>query len=464
MHASSTAVPKAFPRLTRYYAVASLIGVLIAGVTLGILYRELSIRVLLRFGEQGNVAVARTTVHALGPELVRYLETSGPPDPAQGRDAIPPQVLDVISGTIRDTSVARVKIYDRNGIVAYSSRPYEVGIDDSANLRFQGAMQGEVRSELNYRDVFSLLGRGGHDDNLIETYVPIIPAGRYRPVGVLEIYTDVYPIVAAMNRNEILVFLGIGSIMVALYGVLVYAVRRSEDIIAQQRQTILERNRTLEVLSARMLAAEDNERRRIATELHEEIAQTLSAAKLRVESYAQAAARSKKAHGIDPDREIVPLVREAIRDVRALAMDLRPPSLDDFGLLTTLRSLCRELQAGHPRLELTTELDVEEDEIPEPLKGTIFRILQETLKLVARTWTSGRVRILLGRDGPDRLVLEVEVEVEHQPNGTGPAAEDERPKRQTIAAVWERAVLSGASLEVSESGPEGCRCRAVWEL
>lgn len=460
MHVPATA--KAFPTLTRRYALASLIGVLIAAVALGILYRELSIRVLLRFGEQGNVAVARTTVHALGSELVRYLESEEPQGPTHEFTPLPPKVLDVISGTIRDTSVARVKIYTREGIVAYSSQPYEVGADDSQNLRFLGAMQGEVRSDVNYRDAFSLLGRGGHDDNLIETYVPIIPAGHFRPVGVLEIYTDVHSIVAAMNRNELLVFLGIGGIMVVLYGALVYAVRRSEDIIARQRQTILERNRTLEVLSARMLTAEDNERRRISTELHEEIAQNLSAAKLRVESFAMAAAKGKGAHGMDPDREIVPLVREAIQDVRALALDLRPPSLDDFGLVTTLRGLCREVEARHPHLELTTQLDVEEGVIPDSLKGIIFRILQDTLKHLARTSTTGRIKILMGSDARDRLVLGLDVE--HQSNGTGPTPEAESLEKEAIAAVWERAVLSGAALEVSRNGPNGCQCRAVWEL
>lgn len=462
MHVPAVATSKAFPTLTRSYAVASLIGVLIAAMALGILYRELSIRVLLRFGELGNVAVARTTVHALGPELVRYLESEEPQGPTHEFTPLPPKVLNMISGTIRDTSVARIKIYTREGIVAYSSRPYEVGADDSQNTRFLGAMQGEVRSELSYRDAFSLLGRGGHDNNLIETYVPIIPAGHFRPVGVLEIYTDVHPIVTAMGRLELLVFIGIGGIMVALYGLLVFAVRRSENVIAEQRQTILERNRTLEVLSARMLTAEDNERRRISTELHEEIAQNLSAAKLRVESFAMAAAKSTGAHEMDADREIVPLVQEAIRDVRALALDLRPPSLDDFGLVTTLGGLCREVQASHPQLELTTQLDVEEGEIPDSLKGIIFRILRDTLKHLACTLTGGRVRILMGTDERGRLVLALDVA--HQSKGTGPTPETEGRDGDIIGAIWERAVLSGAALEVSRNGPDGCQCRAVWEL
>jgi hypothetical protein len=459
------AISKDSPTLTRPYAVASLVGVLIAGIALSVLYRELSIRVILRFGEQGNVAVARTTVHALGPELVRYLGARSQPSPEHAADPLPPEVLAVISGTIRDTSVARVKIYDRVGIVAYSSRPYEIGRDDSDNLRFQAAMQGEVRSELSYRDAFSLLGQGGYNDNLIETYVPIIPGGYYRPVGVLEIYTDVHPLVAAMNRIEVLVFLGIAVVMAMLYVLLLYAVRRAEEVIGKQRQTILERNRTLELLSARMLAAEDNERRRIATELHEEIAQTLSAVKLRVESYAHTMSRSEAAQGIDPGREIVPLFQEAIRDVRALALDLRPPSLDDFGLVTTVRALCREFQAGNEQLELTTDLEVAEGEIPEPLKGIIFRILQETLKHAARTWSSGRIQVLLRREGPDQLALELDVE--HQtdtaasPPGTEPTGSVEE---ESITAVWERAVLSGASLMVTKTGPGRWQCRAVWDL
>jgi hypothetical protein len=102
-------ISKDSPTLTRPYAVASLVGVLIAGIALSVLYRELSIRVILRFGEQGNVAVARTTVHALGPELVRYLGARSQPSPEHAADPLPPEVLAVISGTIRDTLVARVK-------------------------------------------------------------------------------------------------------------------------------------------------------------------------------------------------------------------------------------------------------------------------------------------------------------------------------------------------------------------
>jgi len=260
--------------LTRRYAVASLFGVLVAAIALVILYREMSINIILQFGEQANVAVAKTTVSASGQELVEYLQQNEFPERVAGARQLPEHLLGLITSSIRDTSVERIKIYGRNGIVLYSSRAGDIGVDDSANPRFRGAIQGEVVSILSYHDAFDFLGRYSRDDNLIETYVPVYEAGSSRPIGVFEIYTDVAPTVRAMTRSGVVVFLGIAAIMAVLYSLLLYVVHQSDNVIAGQRQTILERNNTLEVLSARMLAAEDRERGRIATELHEEILQS----------------------------------------------------------------------------------------------------------------------------------------------------------------------------------------------
>jgi signal transduction histidine kinase len=180
-----------------------------------------------------------------------------------------------------------------------------------------------------YVDFFDVFRRGSESDNQIATHVLVRSTAQHQPLGVFHIHTDVSSIVRAMTRNEVLVLTGILLIMVILYSALLYVVRRADKVIAYQRQTLRERNRILELLSARMLAAEDAERRRIALELHEEVVQTLGAAKMMVEGFAQATSSASEA-AAERAAQVVPLVQAAIREIRDLAMNLRPPTLDDF--------------------------------------------------------------------------------------------------------------------------------------
>ena len=448
--------------LTRRYAVASLFGVFVAAIALVILYREMSINTILQFGEQANIAVAKTTVSASGQELVDYLQKNESTERLAGARHLPAHLLGLITSVIRDTSVVRIKIYGREGVVLYSNRESDIGVDDSGNPRLRGAIEGEVISILGYHDAFDFFARHSRDENLIETYVPVYEAGSSKPIGVFEIYTDVAPTVRAMTRSGLVVFLGIAVIMAILYSLLLYVVHQSDNLIARQRQTILERNNTLEVLSARMLAAEDRERGRIATELHEEILQSLSAAKLKVEAYVHSV-RSRRASASEAD-EIGPLVGSIIRDIRALAMDLRPSILDDFGLLTTIRALSRDAAASHDQWKIETEIAVSEEDIPKSLKGIIFRILQETLKQIARTHAICRVRIEMTREDTGPLAVDFSAECDG-PHAQPLAGMEFEPAldQEKMAAIWERAVLSGGSLRVMAVSENGVHCRAVWD-
>jgi signal transduction histidine kinase len=445
--------------LGRLYAIASVIGILVAAIALAVLYRELSIRVILEFGERSNVTVAKTVLNAFRPELAEYLLMEHTATTIGPTDAPTPRLSSLITESVRDTPIVRIKIYNHHGIVLYSTRKHEIGTDDSANLEFQSALGGNVRSKLMYRDWFGLFHRGNDDDNLIETYVPVRGAGQRQPIGVLEIYTDVSPIVRAMTRAELLVLLGIGVIMIILYSSLLYVVRRSERVIAGQQRTILDRTRTLELLSARMLAAEDAERRRIATELHEEIAQTLGAAKMRVEAYANTTAKPHPRSEPSASADIVPLVQQAMREVRGLALDLRPPGLDDFGLLATTRSLCRESAEAHEDLAITADFAVSEEEIPPNLKAIIFRILQETIRRVTRTPGIGELQIAIKKQ-QDQLELAVDLGETTAPEDVAVGAAE--PRDDPIAAIWERAVLSGASFQKSRIRGNGVRYCAEW--
>lgn len=442
----------------RVFAVLSLIAILATAAALAVLYREMSIRTVIEFGEQSNVTVAVTALNGVLPELEAFLRNGKPDVDAQGVDAVPPGLLRLFRATVRDTPVARIKIYNQNGIVLYSSRENEIGTDDGTNPRFQSSIKGEIRSELRYRDVFDFFSRGD-DDNLIETYVPIRQPGKSRPLGVFEVYTDVNPIVRAMTQSELLIFAGIAVIMAILYTALLLVVRRSGKIIARHEHTILERNQTLEVLAASMLASEEGERGRVAWELHEEIAQALSAVKLKVESICRASALAHPPPESDPSNEIVPLVQDAIHNVRALAMDLRPPSLDDFGLVATTRSLCQDAERIRGQPGISLDIAVRDEDVPDLLKTTVFRILQQTLKCLVQTPDIGDIRVALS--GETGLMFSMEFGTKNSETGEH-TDHSSSPCAQRISEVWQRAVLSGGSFSATKERGDRARYQATW--
>jgi hypothetical protein len=410
-------------------------------------------------GELSNIAVARTVLNGVYPGLVDSLRHPTSAAASPGVEAVPPGLPPLIRDLIRDTPVERIKVFNAEGGVVYSSRVYEIGSNEGANPLIRKALRGEVGSRLSYRDTFSLFEPSDEDTNLIETYIPILDQDSRSPIGVFEIYTSVDTVAEAMARNELAIVLGVAAIMVVRYGSLLYVVRRSESIIAQQRATIVERNHTLEVLAARLLATEDSERRRIAPELHEDIVQTLCAAKVWDEAGAQVGAKAPGDRAAEPTRDVLPLVVQAIGDVRALATDLRPSSLDDLGLLAATRELCRRAQDRDPDLRIGTDFSVGEDEVPARLKGVIFRIIQETIKRIAPDGGMQSLRIALGTRG-DRLELSADLNGGPGPRAAGSA---EIPNDDPhIASAWERAILSGATLDASRTDTGSIRYRASW--
>ena len=445
----------------RQYAIVSLVAVLTTATAVAILYRELSIRTIVDFGQQYNIIVATTALNTVHPVLTQYLPTDSPMTAIADTDALPAGLLGLIRVSVRDTAVERIKIYNEKGIVLYSTLKREIGMDDSSNQRFQRAIHGEICSELSYRAAFNLFDHGAGDDNLIETYVPIRLPGNPDPVGVFEIYTDVYSIVRAMTRNELLIFTGIALIMIILYGFLLQVVRRAEKVITNQRDIILMRNQTLEALSARMLASEETERRRIAWELHEEIAQTLSAVKLKVEAFASSTGQSETLLRSISSKEIVPLVQEAIRDVRTLAMDLRPPALDDFGLVATTRWLCGEAEQAHGKLGIIADISLSDEDIPDPLKSIIFRILQQTLNRLVRISGINDIHVTLRRKNELQLIVDFRVGHNEAVSLHEPMPSSEQ---QRIANLWERAVLSGGSFSATHIVNGRFRYQASWTV
>ncbi len=394
-------------KLLRYYAIASLACVLVAAVLLTAMYRSVSLETVVRMTERGNLALGQAVLNSVKAELLAYVDDASRAPPA-GREAsaFPRELEKEIRALMQDTTVVKVKIYSRHGTVVYSTQAGEIGDSQADNPGFIGAIGGTPVSEIVYRDTFNSFDRTTEEDNLLQTYIPIRASASDGVRGVFEIYTDVNPLLAQSERMLFIILGGAVLVLTMLYAALFLVVRRANRVIGAQQQTIRERTDRLEALTAQLLRNDESQRKRLALELHEGLAQTLSTIKLKVEMAAQAGA-SGSADAERPADSIVPLLAAAIEETRALASALRPSSLDDFGLLATITWFCREFRALHPDVQIEQRISIDENKVVAPLKLVIFRILESAMKTLANDMSAHRIYITLAADeGVIRLTIE----------------------------------------------------------
>jgi signal transduction histidine kinase len=152
----------------------------------------------------------------------------------------------------------------------------------------------------------------------------------------------------------------------------------------------------LRLVTAQLLAAQDLERQRIARELHDGIGQALGGIKFCLENCsALLAAGNGTEVAAAQLHELTGKIQAVVEEVRRIAVDLRPSSLDDLGVLATLSWFCNEFRSVHRAIELESHVEVSEDEIPAGAKTAIYRIVQEAMNNVASHAGAKRVWLTL---------------------------------------------------------------------
>lgn len=137
-------------------------------------------------------------------------------------------------------------------------------------------------------------------------------------------------------------------------------------------------------LSARVLSAQEEERKRIGRELHDSTAQMLSGIKFMMEADLSIMERAKLPHDTRAIRKVISLLQGAIIELRRIIMDLRPTVLDDLGLLSALRWLQDEYSAMHSGIGFRMLLEMDEEQLSEMQKSVLFRVAQEAIANVVR--------------------------------------------------------------------------------
>ena len=220
-------------------------------------------------------------------------------------------------------------------------------------------------------------------------------------------------------------------------------------------------NEALRQLSSRLLSAQEEERKRIAGEIHDTLGACLSAIKFKVEGAVQqigeTAAVATQSFGT-----ILPVIQEGIEECRRMQQDLRPSLLDDLGLLATLSWFCRRYQTIYTGIKVELEQALEESDIPNALKIVIFRVTQEGMNNIAKHSKADLVHLSLRKmDGRIELVL--------KDNGQGfdlkKVLGSESTKRGLgLTSMRERTELSGGSFGIESAEGKGTTVRASWPL
>jgi PAS domain S-box-containing protein len=215
-------------------------------------------------------------------------------------------------------------------------------------------------------------------------------------------------------------------------------------------------------LSSRLLSAQEEERKRIARELHDGIGQTLSAIKFTVETALNEMAQEHPARVVESLETVVPVVKEAVEEVRAISRNLRPSVLDDLGILATISWFCREIENTYSGIRINRQIRIDEGDVPDSLKTVIFRLLQEAVNNVTKHSQATIIDLLLeGNDGKIELTIE--------DNGIGFDMEQIVTEGRVkdgigLSSMRERTELSNGSFLIESQKGTGTIVRASWSL
>lgn len=214
----------------------------------------------------------------------------------------------------------------------------------------------------------------------------------------------------------------------------------------------------LEILSRRLLAAQETERRNIARELHDEIGQLLTVIKLDL----QTVLRQSKVASLAPIvKESMEAIDRAVERVRDLSLDLRPSMLDDLGLVPTLRWYVQR-QARHASVDINLDVPASTPRAPSDIETACFRVAQEALTNAVRHAAATKIDVTL-------TVQDDAIELTVRDNGKGfdvPVAH-----RHTMAGTGfgllgmaERAQLAGGQLKLDSRPGAGTTMHARFPL
>ncbi|HBX22087.1 MAG TPA: hypothetical protein DEF34_00405 [Desulfotomaculum sp.] len=290
----------------------------------------------------------------------------------------------------------------------------------------------------------------------------------YVPANIVEDFNYNWMVFAPMIKNNKI----IGILQVDRpYGPVGFDAEAAENIFAVARATAIaiENARLVEVLGQKeqllhqlvnkIITAQEDERKRLASDLHDGIIQSMIAIWYRLQRVS-AAADKIPAEWRKEVSGLTMLLGEQIQDIRRILYDLRPIILDNYGLVPAIKSCIEKIQEQHDFIiELT--MDGEDVRFPPQIEITLFRILQEALTNVVKH--SGATLVKVAFSAQDKEII-----MSITDNGLGlkkPALNQSQTQAHLgLASIQERALLLNGSCSIDSRSGAGTRVEVIIPL
>ncbi len=212
-------------------------------------------------------------------------------------------------------------------------------------------------------------------------------------------------------------------------------------------------------IGQKVIRAQELERKRIASELHDGIAQSAGVIKYNIEASLDRLARSDPSLDLSSLEDVVEQTRSLLEEVRRISGNLAPSMLDDFGLCVALQSLCDEFRSDTCDFQPTCSTCLDEAYISHAVKIVVYRVVQEALNNISKHASATVAKVeVSASDG--RLVLQV------SDNGMGFEAADvsarDHGHGSGLHNMRERVESSGGEFSIQMREGGGTIVRSSW--
>ena len=223
----------------------------------------------------------------------------------------------------------------------------------------------------------------------------------------------------------------------------------------QAEEHLKESEKKLRYLSSELLTAQEKERKRIASELHDSVASSLSAINFSIDKILHQGGGDERTKV--ELRELTSQVQQAIEETRRIMSDLRPSMLDDLGIVPAINWFCREFERTYSPIHVEKKIDLSESDLTDSLKTAIYRISQEAMNNIAKHSQATLVNLYLQKEN-GRIELAIE------DNGLGFNLNTIRRKGLGLSTMRERTELTGGAYTIQSVKGSGTTIRCSWPL